>query len=188
MKRTSLLQLVAAVALLSAAAFTVAQDQPAPAGQQAPPAGGGRGMQNFQPKNLQVLPKDISGQELRATMSMFAGSLGVECNFCHAADPNNVGPNGRPRMDFASDAKTNKQIARIMYTMMQSINGDYISKAEKLDTDAMDMKVNCGTCHRGHSMPEAFTPPPEERRGPGGPGAPGGAPGGAPPAGGPPSN
>jgi hypothetical protein len=160
---------------MSATVFTVAQ---APQDQAAPPAQ--RQMPNFQPKNLQVLPKDISGQQLRETMSMFAGSLGVHCDFCHAADTSNPGANGRPRMDFASDAKPNKQIARVMYTMMQSINGDYISKAEKIDTDAMDMKVNCGTCHRGHSMPEAFVPPPEGRRGPGG------APGGAPPAGGPP--
>jgi hypothetical protein len=136
-------------------------------------------MQNFQPKNLQVLPKDISPQELRATMEMFAGSLGVHCDFCHAADTSNPGPNGRPRMDFASDAKPDKQIARIMYTMVQQINGDYIKKASALDTDAMGMKVTCGTCHRGHEMPEEFVPPQEQRPG-------GMPPGGAPPAGGPP--
>lgn len=177
MRRSSLLTFAAAVALLSTAAFTVAQDQPA-AG--APPQGARR-MQNFQPKNLQVLPKDISPQELRETMEMFAGSLGVHCDFCHAADTANPAPNGRPRMDFASDAKPNKQIARVMYTMMQTINTDYISKTAEIDRDAMGTKVNCGTCHRGHSMPEAFTPPQEGPRGPGGPG-------GAPPAGPPPSN
>jgi len=43
----------------------------------------------------------------------------------------------------------------------------------------MDMKVTCGTCHRGHEMPENFVIPQEERRGPGGP-----PPAGAPPSGG----
>jgi hypothetical protein len=36
-----------------------------------------------------------------------------------------------------------------------------------LDPDAMGMKVTCGTCHRGHKMPEDFVPPQEH-----GPGAP----------------
>lgn len=179
MKLFSLLPYAAAVALMSTAVFTVAQDQPAAGGQQGSAPGGARGMANFQPKNLQVLPKDISPQELRATMGMFAGSLGVHCDFCHAADTSNPGPNGRPRMDFASDAKPDKKIARVMYAMVQQINSDYISKASALDTDAMGMKVTCGTCHRGHSMPEEFVPPQEQRPG-------GMPPGGAPPAGGPP--
>ncbi len=183
MKLTSLLPITAAVALMSATVFTVAQppqDQPGAAGQQAAPPGGRR-MPNFQPKNLQVLPKDISGAQLRETMEMFAGSLGVHCDFCHAADTNNPGPNGRPRMDFASDAKPDKQIARVMYTMMQQINGDYIKKAMALDPDGMGKPVTCGTCHRGHEMPEAFEIPQEQR--------PGGAPpmGGMPPAGGAPA-
>ena len=55
-----------------------------------------------------------------------------------------------------------------MYTMTQQINADYISKATELDKDAMGMTVTCGTCHRGHEMPEEFVIPKEER-----PGAPG---------------
>ena len=100
-------------------------------------------------------------------MEGFAGSLGVHCDFCHAADPKNVGPNGRPQLNFADDSKPDKKIARIMYTMVQQINGDYISKAMALDPDAMGMKVTCGTCHRGHEMPEEFVIPQEH--GPGGP-------------------
>ena len=52
------------------------------------------------------------------------GSLGVHCDFCHTADPKNLGPNGRPRMNFADDSKPDKKIARIMYTMTQQINKD----------------------------------------------------------------
>jgi len=112
-------------------------------------------------------------------MEKWAGSLGVHCDTCHMADPNNIGPNGRPRLNFADDSKADKQIARIMYTMTEQINSDYISKTKALDPDSMDMKVTCGTCHRGHEMPENFVIPQEERRGPGGP-----PPAGAPPSGG----
>jgi len=191
-KLSSLLPSVAAIAMLSAAAFTVAQppqDQQNPPGQpqQGGPPGGGMGrMRNFPaPTNLKVLPKDLTGAQVREIMEKWAGSLGVHCDTCHMADPNNPGPNGRPRMNFADDSKPDKQIARIMYTMTETINSDYISKTKAIDTDAMDMKVECGTCHRGHEMPEQFVIPHEERPG-GGPGAPPTS--AAPPPGAPPSN
>ena len=173
MKLSSLFPSAAALTLLSAAVFAAApaaqpsQDPPAPAAQQGPPPGGGMGrMRNFPaPTNLKVLPKDLTGAQVRDIMETWAGSLGVHCDFCHAADPNNPGPNGRPRLNFADDSKPNKQIARIMYTMTQQINGDYISKSSALDADAMGKKVSCGTCHRGHEMPEEFVPPKEAPRG-----------------------
>lgn len=198
----SLLSPAAAVALLTAAVLATTtgvqatQDQPqtsAPAAQTAPSGGaptqnatsgmasGGRPMRNFPaPTNLQVLPKDLTGQQVHEIMEGFAGSLGVHCDFCHAADAKNIGPNGKPRLNFADDSKDDKKIARIMLTMTQQINADYISKASAMDPDAMGMKVTCGTCHRGHEMPEEFVIPKE-----GGPPPAGGAPNGAaPPAGG----
>lgn len=214
MKLASLLPPAAAVALMTAAVLAATngvqatQDQPppsqtspAPAAQAAPapPAGGappqsmspgGRPMRNYPaPTNLQVLPKNLTGQQVHEIMQGFAGSLGVHCDFCHAADPNNIGPNGRPRLNFADDSKDDKKIARMMISMVQQINGDYISKTTAIDPDAMGMKVTCGTCHRGHEMPEEFVIPKEE--GPGGPPPAGGAPAGAaPPAAGtpPPAN
>ena len=39
------------------------------------------------PKNLKVLPKAWTGQQVRALMQTFAESLGVQCTHCHAADP-----------------------------------------------------------------------------------------------------
>jgi hypothetical protein len=72
-------------------------------------------------------------------------------------------------MNFADDSKPDKQIARIMYSMTQQTNKDYISKAMDLDKDGMGKSVTCGTCHRGHEMPEEFVIPREEHRGgPGG--------------------
>jgi hypothetical protein len=187
-KLPSLLPSAAAAFLFAAAVLANArppQDQ-APAGA---PQGGARPMRGMPaPTNLKVLPKDITGQQLRETMGTWAGSLGVHCDFCHAADTSNPGPNGRPRMNFADDSKTDKQIARIMYTMTEQINKDYVSKAMAMDPDGMGKPVTCGTCHRGHEMPEAFVIPAEAPRGgqgmPGMPGMPAG--GAAPPAGTPP--
>ncbi len=126
------------------------------------------------PTNLQVLPKNLTGREVREIMKTWAGSLGVHCDFCHVADLNKIGPNGKPQLNFADDSTYDKRIARIMYTMTQQINADYISKTSALDPDSMGMKVRCGTCHRGHEMPEEFVIPHE---------GPYGGHGGAPPAG-----
>jgi len=176
-KLTSLLPPAAAVGLMAAAVLATTtgvqatQDQPqasAPAAQTAPPPPAGRPMRNLPaPTNLQVLPKNLTGDQVHEIMEGFAGSLGVHCDFCHAADPKKVGPNGRPQLNFADDSKDDKKIARIMISMVQQINGDYISKTTAMDPDAMGMKVTCGTCHRGHEMPEEFVPPQEH-----GPGAP----------------
>jgi len=207
-KLTSLLPLAAAVGLIAAAVLaatsavqaTQDQQQPAaPASQPAPqtapnvpvaatpqpgtpPNGTEPPMRNYPPPtNLKVLPKNLTGREVRETMKKWAGSLGVQCDACHVPDPNHIGPDGRPSLNFADDSKPDKQIARIMYTMTQQINSDTISKAMDLDPDNMGLPVTCGTCHRGHKMPEEFVIPKEER--PGGPPA-----GGATPAGGPPAN
>lgn len=112
------------------------------------------------PTNLQVLPKDISHEELIATMRGFAGALGVKCGFCHAENP------ATHKLDFASDAKEDKNIARIMIRMTQTINGQYMPQVHDPDAMPEDKHVSCGTCHRGHQMPTQFVPPPEEHHGP----------------------
>ncbi len=175
MKITSLLPPAAAVALLAAAILAATTGAQAPqaapqttesapgATQQGPPPQGERPMRNYPPPtNLQVLPKDLTGRQVRDIMETWAGSLGVKCEFCHTADPKNIGPNGRPRMNFPDDSKADKKIARIMYSMTQQINKDTISKAMDLDPDGMGSPVTCGTCHRGHQMPEEFVVPREE--------------------------
>ena len=187
MKFSSLLPSAAVAGLLAfLTAGAAAQTPQAPPSAPKPPdataspqsgqsPAGGRPMRNYPaPTNLKVLPKDLSGREVRDIMEKWAGSLGVHCDTCHVADPKNIGPNGRPRLNFADDSKPDKQIARIMYTMTQQMNTDYISKAMDLDKDDMGSPVTCGTCHRGHKMPEDFVIPREER--PGGEGGPGGPP------------
>ena len=122
-------------------------------------------------KNLKVLPKNISHEALDHIMDNWAASLGVHCNFCHERNSQTN------KMDFASDAKPEKEMARHMFTMTSKINKKFF-KAEK-DTLGMVMEssVNCNTCHHGTAHPEIKIPE-REHKGPGGP-PPGGA--GAPP-------
>jgi cytochrome c553 len=115
------------------------------------------------PKNLQVLPKDTSGQQVHEIMEGWAGSLGVHCDTCHQADPTNIGPNGRPRLKFEDDSKPEKQMARIMYKMTEDIKANYVAKVAALDKSGMPAApVTCGTCHRGHLDPEAYVIPHDE--------------------------
>jgi hypothetical protein len=65
-------------------------------------------------KNLKVLPKDISKEQLDTIMHRFGAALGVRCNFCHAFK------DGKP--DFPSDEKQEKDIARYMLHMTSEIN------------------------------------------------------------------
>ena len=112
------------------------------------------------PVNLKVLPKDISREDLIKLMRGYAGSLGVECNFCHAVNPQTH------KLDFPSDAKEDKATARTMIAMTHTINEQYMSQVHDPDAMPEDKHVTCGTCHRGHSMPEHFVPPPEHNHHP----------------------
>jgi Photosynthetic reaction centre cytochrome C subunit len=178
LKITSLSFSAAAIAFVAATVFAVTATAQAPQGP--PPGGGGPGggpgggrpRTYPAPTNLKVLPKTMSGKEVRDLMDKWAGSLGVHCDACHAADPAGPGPNGRPRLKFEDDSKQEKLTARLMYTMTENINKDYISKVvhDEKDADHKDIPVTCGTCHRGHQHPEEYVIPPEGgQRGPGGP-------------------
>ena len=88
--------------LAGCVAMTIALAAQDPAA--APPQGRG---QQQPPKNLKVLPKTWTGQQVRALMQTFAESLGVQCTHCHAADPTAPPPaEGRPpALDYSLDVK-----------------------------------------------------------------------------------
>jgi hypothetical protein len=113
------------------------------------------------PTNLKVLPKNLTGKQVHDIMENWEAALGAHCNTCHIPDPNNIGPNGKPRLNFADDSKEEKAAARLMFRMTEDINTNYVSKVEN-----SGVPVTCGTCHRGHSAPEPFVAPPEEQHGP----------------------
>lgn len=103
-----------------------------------PPQGGGF-------KNLKVLPKDISRQQLMGFMQAFNRALGVKCDHCHVDDK-------------SSDEKPEKDVARAMVKMTSSLH----QNAADFLPDGRDKKVNCWTCHRGSAkieMPAPPTPP-----------------------------
>lgn len=99
-----------------------------------------------QPTNLQVLPKDSTGEQLRPVMRGFSRALGVRCSYCH------VGEDGKPlsTFDFASDANPNKDRAREMLRMLDSIDG-HLQKIEP--SSDVRVEVSCHTCHRGRPRP-----------------------------------
>ena len=98
------------------------------------------------PKNLKILPKNISPEDLQKTMRTFSMSLGVRCGFCHEAKENKEG--GRPEFDLASDAKPEKKFARDMFHMTEDINKEYLGK---MGPDFEE--ITCVSCHRGSPKP-----------------------------------
>lgn len=82
-------------------------------------------------KNLQILPEDISEHDLDSVMHHFTQSLGQKCNFCHVRNEE------IKKMDFASDDKPEKNIARKMMQMAIDINKNYFAKM-KMDHDMDD--------------------------------------------------
>ena len=161
MRISSLFLPTSTVALLSVAVLAATSGAQAPQG---PPPGpeGGPPRTYPKPTNLKVLPKDLTGKQVHEIMEGWAGDLGKHCDFCHAADLNKKGPNGRPSLDFALDTKPKKQMARIMYKMTEDIKKNYVAKVASMDKmDEPAPPVTCGTCHRGHEDPEKFVPPPE---------------------------
>src|SRR4051794_34984815 len=72
-------------------------------------------------KNLQVLPKSISKDELKSYMKAQAKALGVECDYCHDVP------------DMASDKNEKKLIARKMIQMTNEINDKWLKGIKGAD-------------------------------------------------------
>jgi cytochrome c553 len=152
---------VAAAILASTAGSVHAAQQPAEQAPPPPPMPMQQHHAEPAPTNLQVLPKNMTGEQVHQIMHQWEAELGTECSTCHAADPKSVGTNGRPRLNFAADSKEEKSTARLMYRMTQEINEKYISMVGN-----SGMPVTCGTCHQGHLSPVPFVPKTEDHNHP----------------------
>lgn len=98
--------------------------------------------------NLKVLPKDISQKALQSLMiDDFEDALGVGCNFCHAEQK------GSHKLDYASDAKPEKEIARAMMRMTLKTNSKYFKVRHPMFGDK-GLVITCTTCHNGKPRPE----------------------------------
>lgn len=94
-------------------------------------------------KNLQVLDKTISNDELKKTMEGFAAQLGVKCAFCHVGE------------EYEKDDRKQKTDARRMIRLvmdMKAKKADYFKATVKLTA------IQCAMCHRGKPQPEAYVP------------------------------
>src|SRR6266487_7192900 len=99
-------------------------------------------------KNLKVLPKDISSKALQKIMvDEFQDGLGVGCNYCHAQEK------GSLHLDYASDEKPEKEIARSMMLMTMDINKKYFGVEHPLIGDSL-MIISCSRCHQGTAHPD----------------------------------
>lgn len=99
-------------------------------------------------KNLKVLPKNISKDDLDKIMDGFKLGLGVKCNHCHAPMKDNP-----KKLDFASDEKQEKETARYMMRMTSKINKKYFHDEKDKDGKAK-VAVSCITCHNGKTEPQ----------------------------------
>ena len=106
-------------------------------------------------KNIKIL-KGVPAGRLVNIMNMgFGRSLGVSCGFCHVPQ----------KWDL--DDKEEKNTARLMFAMVQTINRDFISKVP-VDSGGPTPVVNCMTCHRGMPRPMGGPPPGNRPPQPGG--------------------
>jgi hypothetical protein len=88
-------------------------------------------------KNLKHFPKDISSEDLQASMKLIKNSLGVQCGYCHVVVP---------KKEFDKDTPK-KKAALYMLDMVDKIN-------KELFTWQDAPKATCYMCHRGEEKTE----------------------------------
>ncbi len=102
-------------------------------------------------KNLKVIPKNTDEDQLERIMNGYSKQLGVTCSYCHPDTKPDIFPR---RVDFASEEKPEKQIARKMMRMTDKINKKYFGYKNKYDFESLKTSViSCNTCHRGLKKP-----------------------------------
>jgi len=84
-------------------------------------------------KNIQVF-KGLPAEELVPAMNFIAGSLGVDCDYCHGEN-------------FEADKRPAKGKAREMIQMVRRLNEeDFHARTE----------ITCSTCHRSQAIPSGL--------------------------------
>src|SRR6058998_2334482 len=90
-------------------------------------------------------------------MNAFDDSLGVQCNYCHVEQGG--------RLDFASDEKREKRVARQMILLRDSINVVLPAIVGKpagagptsgAGHPGAPVRVLCSSCHRGLPIPRSI--------------------------------
>jgi hypothetical protein len=91
-------------------------------------------------KNIKVL-NGMPSSKLFPVMNFFSDSLGVRCTYCHVQEGE--------KLDFASDAKPEKETAREMIKMTQAVNKESFGG---------NNAITCFTCHRGQTRVVGLPP------------------------------
>ncbi|MEP6756472.1 MAG: c-type cytochrome [Chthonomonadales bacterium] len=91
-------------------------------------------------KNIKIL-KMIPADQLIPIMHNWNDALGVKCDFCHTIVNTPDGKHG----GFEKDDKKMKTVARQMLVMAMGANKN---------VKAVEGKITCFMCHRGHAEPE----------------------------------
>jgi energy-converting hydrogenase Eha subunit E len=99
------------------------------------------------PRNLKVLPQDISDTRLDSIMQSYNKALGVSCSFCHVKTKSFT-----DSLDFVSDAEPMKENAREMMRMTIEINKNHFYFDKKERPEYLTT-ITCKTCHRGEPFP-----------------------------------
>jgi hypothetical protein len=98
-------------------------------------------------RNLQVLPKQTSRDEVKRSMRAMSRALGVGCDACHDSG------------DYASDQVALKEVSRRMMRMTDELNRRWFSESGAPSAAApsgpVRETVTCATCHRGRRVPAA---------------------------------
>lgn len=99
-------------------------------------------------KNLKVLSKNISDEDMDFVMQSFSVNLGANCLFCHPGKQTGM----EFSIDYVTDVLQNKRIARNMLKMTMKLNKKYFNTTL---TGLMNTrgKIWCKTCHLGSPVP-----------------------------------
>ncbi len=100
--------------------------------------------------NLKVLPKNLNDQQMDMLMERYSRQLGVGCLYCHVSTKPEVKPQ---RVDFVSDERPEKLIARRMILMCIKLNRKYFGISDK-EQAVLKPKLTCRMCHRGFPRPD----------------------------------
>ncbi len=98
-----------------------------------------------EPENLQFFPKELTRAEVVAKMRHFSFALGVRCSHCHFRNEESG------RLVYSSEENPNKNKARFMLRMMETINKELLPALEGRSEPAFE--ITCKTCHLGTARP-----------------------------------
>lgn len=90
-------------------------------------------------KNIQYLKGIPAGRIPMMMQTGYSRALGIDCTHCHVPDK------------WEADEKPQKQIAREMAAMVNSINAEKLRLIKNLRSE--NPTINCTTCHRGQLKP-----------------------------------